>query len=132
MIEYRTKDFKADCTDRNLEEAKSLKWWILTYLDKHTHATADELYEHSECGDMALYLALHELVIRDLIEGMSPYDVRRTGNHRDWQYRRAMNNQAMFFTAAAESMSWNPKEWDDDDESRGEAGQTPAAAGVEN
>jgi hypothetical protein len=111
------KTFLADfhsANGMNSAEANQLKWWILHYIDKKKLVSADDIYKESQCGDIAMYLALHELVVNDLIEGFSPYDDRSKGrNHHEMQYRRAMNNAAMFFSHAAESMSqrWDPDMW---------------------
>jgi|GEM_PF-5681055 len=98
----------------NSAEAEELKWWVLHYIDQKKLVTADDIYKDSECGDIAMYLALHQLVTRNLIEGLSPYDERSKGhNHHQMQFRRAMNDQAMLFSHAAERMAkdWDPNKW---------------------
>jgi hypothetical protein len=105
------RDFRAG---QNAAEAAQLKWWILHHVDKKRLITADDIYKESECGDIAMYLALHELVVNNYIEGLSPYDERMKGrNHHQMQYRRAMNSAAMFFSHAAEGMAkrWDPTVW---------------------
>jgi hypothetical protein len=103
---------------QNAAEAVQLKWWILRYIDQKKLVTADEIYKDSRCGDIAMYLALHELVTNNLIEGLSPYDDQSKGrNHHQMQFRRAKNNEAMFFSAAAEEKAeeWDPDKWNVED-----------------
>lgn len=97
----------------NAAEASVLKWWILNHLQKGP-CDAQTIYELSECGDQAMYLALHELVNNKLIEGLSPFDTELRGtSHREWVYWLADNDSAKFFAGASISMSerWDPDEW---------------------
>jgi hypothetical protein len=99
---------------RNADESKALKWWILNYVDKRTSVTADDIYRDSECGDIAMYLALHDLVINGLIEGPSPYQEELRGTkHEYWIYKKALGGNAQFFTAVSRDMAkaWDPEEW---------------------
>jgi hypothetical protein len=98
----------------NAEEAKELKWWILRFIDEKKLVNADDIYKESRCGDTAMYLALHELVIDGLIEGTSPYEEKLEGTkHTEWLYRQAMNGVAMvhYQTAEALSQHWDPDKW---------------------
>jgi hypothetical protein len=111
----RSKDFLRDYNSgRNAEEARALKWWILNHVRENGMVTADEIYEESGCGDIAMYLALHELVTNKLLEGQSPYDDALKGtNHLDWFYSIAKNGDARFFADAARVSAgkWNADDW---------------------
>lgn len=111
MEEAFLKDFHAGS---NADEAKELKWWILDFVNKRLLVTADEIYKESECGDIAMYLALHELVTNGLIEGTSPYDESMRGTkHTEWEYSRSRAGAASFFSGVAVGMSkaWDPDKW---------------------
>jgi len=113
VIIYR---LKADQDQKVCVICHQEEWWVLHYIDQKKLVTADDIYKDSECGDIAMYLALHQLVTRNLIEGLSPYDERSKGhNHHQMQFRRAMNDQAMLFSHAAERMA---KDWDADEVTR--------------
>lgn len=111
----REKEFLQDYnTGRNMEEAQSLKWWILNHLRVHGAATADEIYEKSGCGDIAMYLILHELKVLGLIQGPDPYDEEMRGTkHTDWLYTLGAGSGAKFFAAMSAEMSkdWDPEKW---------------------
>ena len=100
-------------TGNHAEEATSLKWWILRRL-KLGPVNADQIYEESECGDTAMYLALHELVINNLIEGISPYDEECPLKHTQMRYALKGNQAAEFFSAVSDDMAhdWDPKRWE--------------------
>ena len=107
-------DYKAG---ENAAEASQLKWWILKRI-KFGDCTADDIYKESECGDIAMYLALHELVINKLIIGPDPYDgnddaFNPHGGHTNMHYKLANNDAARFFTDTAtfQAESWDPDVW---------------------
>jgi len=54
------------------EDLKRLKDWILGFVRVRGNASADEIYTLSECTDLAMYVALHELVKSGLIHGVDP------------------------------------------------------------
>ena len=88
-----------------------MKWWILKRL-KAGETTADEIYKDSECGDQAMYLALHDLIKNKLIVGPDPFE-NGGSNHNQWKYELAVNNSAEFFSDVAEYMAakWDPNKW---------------------
>jgi len=112
MIRERAflKDYHAG---RNADEASKLKWWILHQLTI-SPLNADQIYAQSKCGDIAMYLALHELVINGLVNGRSPYDSKvRAMRHDRMIYTLADNDAARFFSTQAEWMreDWKPEDW---------------------
>lgn len=109
-------DFKS-AGGMNAAEASQLKWWILKRV-KFGDCTADDIYKESECGDIAMYLALHELVINNLIIGPNPYDrepgsFNAHGGHTNMHYKLANNQAAHFFADSAKNMAerWDPTVW---------------------
>jgi len=110
-------DYTSQC-GMNANEASLLKWWILKRI-KFGSCTADDIYKESECGDIAMYLALHELVINSLIIGPDPYDRAEDtfnphGGHTKMRYKLAGSDAAIFFSDAAmmgQAELWNPDEW---------------------
>ena len=95
-------------------EAVVLKWWILSRLLKG-ETNADQIYMESECGDQAMYLALHRLVKSKFVVGISPYDESIHGlTHRGWMYRLADNASAKRLAeiAVLKAVSWNPHLWE--------------------
>lgn len=96
-------------------EARALRWWILSRLRMYGEMNASQIYMQSECGDQAMYLALHRLVKAKLISGFSPYDERcQDSTHRDWVYRLADRTgvNAISRVACVKAQSWDPNKWD--------------------
>jgi len=109
---FREKDFLRDFNaGKNAAEAASLKWWIMKEIAKRP-MTADDIYKESECGDIAMYLALHELVNTGILLGISPYDVSAPNSHKDMHYKLSDAGSAQFFTGAAEHVcAWDSDVW---------------------
>jgi hypothetical protein len=62
-----------------------------------------------------MYLALHDLVINNLVHGLSPYDTSAIAvRHNELEYKLQTNDAAKFFSSAADVMHelWRPEEWD--------------------
>lgn len=60
----------------NMAEAQQIAPRVVEYLEAHQgkKVSLQELYMELDCNDIPLYLALHALVKRGLIDGASPYD----------------------------------------------------------
>lgn len=97
---------------RHKYEAAELKWWILDHL-RQGPSNADVIYDKSQCGDTAMYLALHQLCVDDMIWGLSPYDEESPHTHKEMVYSLQKNGAATFFADAAVEMAkhWNPDAW---------------------
>lgn len=111
----RTKAFLNDYrAGSNAAEAAQLKWWILHRLTVGP-VNADQISRNSKCGDIAMYLALHDLVINNLVHGVSPYDTSAiAARHNELEYTLRDNDAAKFFSSAAGVMHelWRWEEWD--------------------
>jgi DNA-binding PadR family transcriptional regulator len=94
-------------------EAVMLKWWILSRLLKG-EMTADQIYKESECGDQAMYLALHRLVKSKFVEGQSPYDDDNDMTHKRWRYRLSDTAAARRLAniAVIKARHWDPNKWE--------------------
>ena len=78
--------YRIDRTPGNQMAAEDLKPRILTHLEKYKKATTDGLYRELNCGDIPLYLALHDLVNEKKIKGISPYDETAESGSKEYQY----------------------------------------------
>jgi hypothetical protein len=68
------------------EDLKRLKDWILGFVRVRGSANADEIYKLSECTDMMMYTALHELIDSCLISGADPKDNNCPWSHAEMIY----------------------------------------------
>jgi hypothetical protein len=96
---------------RNAEEATALMMWILQFVNDNSPVTADQIYEKSECGDIAMYLALHHLVTNGMIKGPSPYHEDQEGTkHTEWVYKKNPHMEGMPGIMGM-AKHWNPEDW---------------------
>jgi len=113
MAKIKEADFLNDYrAGKHREEAAELKWWIMCHL-RQGPSSADVIYKQSKCGDTAMYLALHQLVMDGIIIGLSPYDEESPKDHREMRYTLSRTSAAAFFSDAATWMSesWSPEKW---------------------
>jgi hypothetical protein len=76
---------KQDSTPENRKEAEGLKAKIIPYIQQKGRATAHDIYKDLECGDIPMYLALHDLVKEKKIKGDDPYKELKS-SHKDYLY----------------------------------------------
>jgi hypothetical protein len=82
-----TTDFllKQDSTPENRREAEKLKAKIIPYIQQKSKVTAQDIYKDLKCGDIPMYLALHDLVKEKKIKGDDPYKELKQ-SHKDYIY----------------------------------------------
>jgi hypothetical protein len=78
--------FRIDNTSGNRMVAEDLKPRVLEYLKNKGKATTSEIYQDLNCGDIPLYLALHDLVNEKKIKGISPYDEKAEAGPKLYEY----------------------------------------------
>lgn len=77
--------FKQDNTPENRAEAEQLKAKMIPYIQQKGKATAHDIYKDLKCGDIPMYLALHDLVKEKKIKGDDPYKELKP-SHKDYIY----------------------------------------------
>jgi len=77
--------YRKDNTEENKQETLKLKPEILNYIKRKKQVTMTDIYHDLQCGDIPMYLAIHDLVKEKKIEGDSPYEAKK-GNHDLYTY----------------------------------------------
>jgi hypothetical protein len=77
--------YSRDNRGENVAIATGYEPFILQYIKDHPNCTMQDIYSIDGVGDTPMYLAIHSLVKKGLINGESPYESDNT-NHTEYSY----------------------------------------------
>jgi len=75
MVDGRFVDDVQSCTRDDQEEVMRTQGLILIYIRANPNCNMQQILDDLNTPDVITYLAIHELVFNQLINGYSPYDV---------------------------------------------------------